>query len=163
MSAKTGARRVAAMAVGVVAMVAMGLGASPAGADPAYITRPTNVMSPQYEVNGCRYKVMYGNFGGDAYAQLRIYNPSGCVGSSISIIYNAGSGNQTETVYLSGGYGTGSDGCGSYRWIQATAPVTAYAIAALAALPHDPGGGWFNGWRFYSADGLQGQTAYSLC
>lgn len=140
----------------LAAAVVAGAGAAPAAADPSYIQLATNTMSPQYEVEGCRYRVMYGNFG-VAYAQMRIYNPSSCTGAGVAIVYHDGTGLDDESRTFSQGYSTGTDGCGSYRYIQATAPVAGVASHAVTST------GTFASFRAYSADGLAYQPVHSTC
>lgn len=154
-------RLIAALGFAVVTLVASASGSSPAGADPGFINLPFNQMSPQYEVNGCRYRVMYLAFGSAPVALLRTYN-SGCEGSSVAIQSVDGNGRHV-TFHPGGGVSTGTDGCGSYEEIAATGPAPGYAIGLIAALPGAPGGPLFNGWRGYSADGLQGQTINAFC
>lgn len=144
-------------------------GTPPAGADPAFTHLATNTLSPQYLVNGCKFRVRYGNFGSAAYAQLRVYpvgtSYASCATAGVSVGYHDGTTESSVSeTFSTTTYVTGTDGCGAYREIQATTPVVAYATFALAAAPNDPTDPtWFNGWRFFSSDGQGTLPVNSTC
>ncbi|HMJ75466.1 MAG TPA: hypothetical protein VK507_05810 [Iamia sp.] len=151
--------RFAVLAV-IAGILMVGLGGSPASADPAWVTRSPNTLSNQYQLNGCVYKVRYGGFGSVAYAQVRIYNPTMyCGGAGVGLVYADGSGTHEITTSFSAGYITGTDACGAYREVQATSPGSAYALGVKAIVP----GIEFAGRRYYGADGLNGQAVYAYC
>jgi len=110
-------------ALTLVAALALGSTVAPApvGADPADVGLAKNTMSYKYDLGGCRYKVMWGNFITTPYAKVFIYNPTVC-GTTLVGIYYSGvttSSFASSTTVVS----TGSDGCGAYSVIQADNPA----------------------------------------
>lgn len=116
--------------------------AAPASASATlYYKHPANTLSALFNLRGCHYKVIYGNFGGNAFAQVRAYVPScGTTGGLISP--------NKITVYGSQSYPGGSrasctaftaectlhegrePGCGQFIWWQTTLP--GYDAAEMA-------------------------------
>ncbi|HYI60268.1 MAG TPA: hypothetical protein VEW93_00530 [Acidimicrobiales bacterium] len=154
-------RLLAALFVTLIAVAMSSTASSPAGADPSYIQLPVASQSPQYQVNGCRYKIVYLNYGAVPIAALRTYysTAAACVGASVAVQGQSGATKYWYWHDTANGYSEGIDGCGAYRNIQAIGVANRYAVGAIAALPSAPGGGWFNGWRFYGNDGTANQNS----
>lgn len=146
-------------AVLLAGALAVGMQAAPASAHPSYNTLPTNTWSPQYNVNGCLYKVHYGNYGSIAYAQMRIYNPTTCGAAAVALGFHDGTTQDQVLKTFASGYYTGGDGCGSYREVQATAPRAGYATHATTIVT-DGSVPW-SGIKAYSSDGLVNQPGTS--
>jgi len=151
-------RATGAVALGLAAVVVATMtSASPAAADASYIQLAPGVQSPQYSVNGCRYKVVYTGYGTTPVAGASLYN-SACNGTIIGVKSADGSGVHW-TQWTSGSH-TGSDGCGTYTGLLVAGPDPGYAIGLYIWVP---GGSFGSGLRFYGYDGLQGQNIHSLC
>lgn len=134
-------------------------GGAPAGADPSFIYRPGASMSPQYQVNGCRYRIVYLNYGSQPVAALRTYYSTAvaCDGASVGVQAQNGATKYWYYYDSDDGYTEGIDSCGAYRNIQVVGPQNRWSIGALAALPTDST--LFDGWRFYGYDGTANQNA----
>lgn len=140
--------------VGVVALGLLSVGglATPASADPGYVQLNIGVHSPQYLVDGCRYKIVYGNYGSAPVAGVRLYG--GC--SNVTVGVRSADGNGVHWTTSSVIDHTGTDACGAYSAIQANGPNPGYGTGAFIL-----GNGSF--WNFYDYDGDQTQPIHSLC
>jgi hypothetical protein len=149
---KTFWRCAGAVALG---LVSMGTPGAPAGADPGFVQLNIGVHSPQYSVNGCRYKIIYANYGSAPLAGVRLYG--GC--SNVIVAVRSSDANGVHWTPSSAVNHTGTDGCGSYTAIQAGGPVPGYATGA--SISGTGSGGSF--WKLYDYDGDQTQAPHSLC
>lgn len=128
----------------------------PSAADPGDFYRPQNVLSKQYRLDACRYKVAWGNYGPTAYTNVHIYNDPGCVGTLVGIGYYVGL--TLHWVFTGTITASGSDACGSYNVIQAASPVAGTAVRAAV----NPNGGATA--AFYALDGTATQQVHNpLC
>lgn len=147
-------RRAAWQVVGAMALVLLAVGglAPPASADPGYVQLNIGVHSPQYLVDGCRYKIVYGNYGNTPYAGVRLYG--GC--SNVIVGVRSSDANGVHWTWSSTIAHTGTDACGAYSAVQANGPNPGYGLAASII-----GNGSF--WLLYDYDGDQTQTIHSNC
>jgi hypothetical protein len=141
-------------AVGVVALglVSVGGVGEPAGADAGYVQLNIGVHSPQYSVDGCRYKIIYANYGSAPVAGVRLYG--GC--SNVNVGVRSADANGVHWTWSSTVAHTGTDSCGAYTAIQANGPNPGYATGASII-------GNTSFWKFYDYDGDQTQAPHSLC
>lgn len=149
---KTMWRCAAAIAIGLVSMTSQ---VAPASADPGYVQLNNTTLSPQYLVNGCRYKIIYGNFGSASFAGVRLYG--GC--SDVTVGLRSINGPTPIWTWSSTVAGTGTDTCGAYTAIQENGPNPAYGIGAYILATGTTGAFW----KFYDADGDQTQPIHSTC
>lgn len=143
-----------ALAAAVLATVlAVGVTAAPAQADPADVWLPNNTWSKQVDVGGCLYKVVWGNFSHVPFTRVQIYNPASCGTPVVAIEYHAAAGVQADTslTYI----GSGTDGCGSFQYIQAQGRDPGFASRGLVWLA--------GGLHWYANDGLAVQPIHSHC
>ncbi|HEX7131930.1 MAG TPA: hypothetical protein VF228_05110 [Iamia sp.] len=142
------------MVAGVVALGLLSVVPSspPASANPGYVQLNIGAMSPQYLVDGCRYKIIYGNFGSAPFAGVRLYG--GC--SNVTVGVRTLNGTTETWTWGSTVVGTGTDGCGAYSAVQTNGPNPAYATGASII-------GNTSFWLFYDYDGTDTQPIHSTC
>ncbi|HEU5151184.1 MAG TPA: hypothetical protein VFU19_11840 [Iamia sp.] len=135
-------------------VLALGSTAGPAGADPADVHLPLTTWSPQYSLGGCRYKLVYGNYGAAPFVAARFYNLSACGGALVAVTYLNSSGvsvNAVSTAIQT----TGTDGCGAFEQILAVGTAPGIGFRGLV---------WVGtGLRWYASDGLDTQPVHSTC
>jgi hypothetical protein len=152
-----GRRSLAALAIAVATVLALGTG-TPAGAATGSYYLPIGVMSPQFKEVGCRYKVHYFNYGPTPVAVIRLYDAA-CGTPTIWVKSADGNGEHwtpSNVVAL-----TASDGCGTYRYIQATGPSPGYALGMTLWTAWDPDVAWeaYN----YEYDNTAQQPIHATC
>ena len=127
---------------------------APAGANPGDVYLPSGTaMGNLYDLGGCRYQLVWGQFGPAPVVLARFYNLSACGGALVAIYYYDSSGTLTnassQTVVL-----TNTSSCGTFQQIQANGPPPGIAVRALV---------WVGaGARFYANDGTASQP-YTTC
>lgn len=148
---RTGSMRRAIGAIGVALVLTLGVTTAPAGANPTDTYWPPNHMSHQYNLGGCLYKVFWSSVFGAPFTLVYFYNLTACGGALVAIEYNDGTTKAATSTTVSG---SGSDGCGAYQTIVASAP----AGTPLRGLV------WVGtGVRWYANDGTYAQPIHSFC
>jgi hypothetical protein len=146
------ARAMVALVLGVVMLG--GATAPPVQADPGFVPLAGNTWSPQYEVAGCKYRVVYLGYGSTPVGGVRYYGPAlACRLVSISV--RSADSNGVHWTSDTGSDGGGTDGCGAYTYVQVEGPNPGYATGVRFN---------FNKTSMsYDGDGDTGQTPLSYC
>ncbi|HEU5151185.1 MAG TPA: hypothetical protein VFU19_11845 [Iamia sp.] len=149
-------RRAIVRVLGTMALttiLALGVTAAPAQADPSDTQLTINTWSPQYNIGGCLYKVVWGTYYTIPFTRVHIYTPATCGTPLVAIEYLAQGGMQADSSLTV--IGSGYDACGSYQIIQATGREPGWAGRGLVWLD--------GGLRWYSQYGQATQPIHSTC
>jgi hypothetical protein len=126
-----GARRIRTLLASAAVLGALVLGApttSPAAAAPSDVGLAIGTLSGIHEVDGCVYRIIYGNYGSAPYAGILGYTTT-CLGFTVSVRSADSNGTHwTPATEVAGN--DVDDVCGLHYIIQANGPSPGYALGA---------------------------------
>lgn len=126
---------------------------APVAAAPTDVGQAIGTFSAIHEIDGCVYRILYGNFGSAPFAAIRGYT-STCIGFTVSVRSADSNGTHWTPTTTVAGHGI-DDVCGSYYAIQANGPVPGYGIGARIQGPTTT--------VTYAADGLAAAPVSDYC